>query len=156
MAFTIETYLYVAERAIDSAAKEPMRRELQAHGWTVKSIEVTPVNGWLGAGGILAENMPTTIVMERLGGTKAAAEEAVSDAITRTGCYSIASSIVVTVAEIGSGDAFESDGRFEGFGSIVKLGLGVVLAGVVLAAIIYAAPMVREGMKTARSVRGKA
>lgn len=156
MAFTIETYLYVAERWIDSSAREPMKRELQSKGWTVKSIEITPVNGWLGAGGILAEQMPTTIVMERLGATKAAAEEAVSDAIRVTGCYSIASAITVTVAEIGSGDAFDDDGRYAGFGTIVKLGLGVILAGVVLAGIIYAAPVIRESLKTARSVRGKA
>lgn len=154
--FTIETYLYVAERWIDSMGKEPMKRDLQSHGWTVKSIEVTPANGWSGLGGILAEHMPTTIVMERLGATKAAAEEAVSDAITRTGNYSVGQSIIVTVAEVGSGDAFEEDGRFAGLPSVVKLGLGVVLAGIVLAGIIYAAPLVREGLKTARQVRGKA
>lgn len=143
MSFKIETYIYVAERSIETSGEEPLRRALQSKGWTVQSIETTPANGWLGAGGLLAEHHPTTIIMDRPGATKAAAEEAVSDAIRATGNYSVAASIAVAASDIGSGDAFEEDGRYAGALSVAKFVAVAVVAVAAVALVVYAAPLIR-------------
>lgn len=151
--FKIDTYLYVSEWSLDSS-EEAVRRDLENHGWTVESIEGTAVNGWMGAGGVLAEHHPTTISMSRLTGTKAQAEEAVSDAIRRTGNYSVASALVVGVAEIASGDAFEEDGRYAAPLSAFKLAAGAVIAVALVVGLVYAAPMIKQALATARAARG--
>lgn len=144
--FKIDTYLYTAERNIDSS-KEAMKRALVAKGWNVVSIEVTPVNGWMGFGGNLAESQPTTITMSRAGASSAAAQEAVEDAIRKTGNYSVAGSLSVLVADLGSGDAFEEDGRYSGALDGFKF-LAVALVAVSLVVIVgYVAPLIRVAAK---------